>query len=1097
MEKYDAFYDAKDRLVDLVKMELIGPVADDEILDSKPLDVYVSGILWAQPLALFRESESDAEERREYETNCAIVDGQEFAEDEESAIPTEIEMEDGSDSVMSKAAIRKPSSMGIGLMLDKTTTQVCVTFSFGKYVHSEEEREYGTEGNTRIFHLYKRQQYRFNLMFDFSVDDITYTPIPSDESKALADMNIKITATKRIGKIGEKRLVTFSVLNNNYSQSKDVVLNENALFQCDVKIKALDGFFVPLNSEYIPDFDIEDEILSMQYKNVLSYAQGYGCATSWKENESGVCQEIFSEFVPVYETKQMRSPEVKDKELFCLQYLFSGNRTDIVTRLTSFVNLYHDWLNKQTLLAKTPEYSKFIKASENCLHKIAICEQRIRDGIRLLSTDDNVWQSFVLANKAMYYQRISMALMNNEIESEADFAKKSDAPMWYQFQLFYLLMIIPDFVDTNSKFKETVDLLWFPTGGGKTEAYLAVSAFIIFYERIMQHRLRYGTTIIMRYTLRLLTTQQFERAAALICSCERVRKEYRLGGNEISIGLWIGGDSTPNHISGDKGAASALEKLQAGDVLYEIADPVQITKCPYCGQELDAANYCIEHDHMKIICPHCGSLPIYTVDDDIYEYTPTLVISTVDKFARIVWEERAGRLFGCNIDTNKPRLIIQDELHLISGPLGTLTGLYESAVDRLCWGRNGIKPKIIASTATVKNAEYQVKGLYDRAYFQFPPSGLDYTDSFFAVQANKDEKPCRYYVGVSELGGSMTDLMIRLFSTLSIGDYLIAKEGFAQKVVDQYYTIIGYFNAIKELGTSSTVIRERMDSYIESLLNGKFVEYSKRAGVDTYEKNGKLFYKYGERIRSGELTSRKNATEVKRILNDLQICYTTDKKQVPALKYVLSSNMFSVGVDVNRLGLMVVYGQPKSNADYIQATGRVGRRNPGLVLCMYNSARSRDRSYYERFIQYHSCYYRYVEPTSVTPFSDRSIEKGLHSVFVALVRHLLPGMSGNSCAANFNKNTDAVKDLINYLLDRVKNIQPEAFQYAKRYLLEFSDMWNANATGMVYNKKLNKRGSPVVSLLISAEENNGDFSVLNSVRNVESSSNVFIDEGDL
>ena len=1104
MGKYDKFYDAKDYILGLVKTELIGPVQEQEVLESSPLNTYVCGILWAQPL---NPTGGKSEDECDFETNQVLVDssdvGDENNEESIKAVPTEPDLDDTGDDVIAKSALRKPSTMGVSVMLGADTTAVEATFSFGTYNHSEEIREYGNEGKTRRYHLYTRTQHSVKMHFDFSTEGIFYA---SDKVEKLKEYGISINATKRMGKLGQERLITFSISNDKHAQSQDVILNESALFQCQFDIETPTGEFVALDPGFSSIYDIEDEILAMQYRNIRNYAQGHGCATNFKI-KNGKCRFIQSEFIPVSEVRQMKPLEVEkeEQELFSLQYLSTGNKEEIIAGLSAFVGKYSKWLKEQSEYGKKAEFKKFGRAVTDCLNNISKCIDRLCDGISCLKSNDIAWRSFVLCNKSMYRQRVSMALINGDITSASEFTVKMDEPKWYPFQLFYLLMIIPDFVNEDSAYKDVVDLLWFPTGGGKTEAYLAVSAFIIFYERLSESRSFYGTTIIMRYTLRLLTIQQFERASALICACEEIRKAEHLGGNEISIGLWIGSGSAPNRL---KEAQDALEKLIAGEQLYELSTPVQITKCPYCGKVLSAANYKIDDDGMKIVCDDCGPLPIYIVDDDIYDKVPTLVISTVDKFARIVWEERTGRIFGCNIDTNKPRLIIQDELHLISGPLGTLTGLYESAIDKLCQDENGNKPKIIASTATVKNAAYQIAGLYGREHFQFPPSGLDSTNSFFAVQATKEEKPSRFYVGLSEQGGSMVDLMIRTYSVLSVADYFLsAYPEYDEKVVDQYYTIIGYFNAIKDLGTASTIVKERMRAYISSLLNGKFIAESKKLDIgksgndeEDDEQEGlqdskKEKYRYGCRMRPGELTSRRTSTEVKNILDELKKRYENDSDNSQVYKYILSSNMFSVGVDINRLGLMVVYGQPKSNSDYIQATSRVGRSNPGLVFCLYNAFRSRDRSYYERFNQYHSCFYRYVEPTSVTPFSQRSIEKGLHSVFIALVRHLVAGMEHNDTASKFSESDRTVQEIYRYLLARIKAIQPDAYSFAKDYLNAVIESWSDSVgQKLVYNNKLKgKFASQYMSLLVSAEEDSGDLPVLNSVRNVENSSNIFID----
>lgn len=1083
MGRYDEFYKAKDFIVGMLKTELVGPVKPDETLEMPPLSSYVSGILWPSSLKGVKSVEET-----DYEINAQLVDGVTDFDEEEGAVLSETPLEEN-DGTISKTSARKPSTMAITAMLGADVKSVKVKFSFGKYIHSEDKRTYGEDNKEMTVQLYTRKQYTTEFQFDFSQDKVVYLA-PNNE--VLDEFNIKIRATKRLGKIGESRLLSFSVTNELVAQQKDIVQNEGALFQCELELVPEGGHFVPLKTEFFNDTGVEDEILAMHYRKSYSFAQGHGCATAC-ESEGDICTLISSEFVPIYEFKQMKSRPTESR-LFSLKYLYSGDRKEIVYQLNGFIAEYFSWAQEQSTLGGSSEFSEYQRAVQSCLSKIETCIKRIQQGIDILAQDDTAWKAFVLCNEAMYQQRVGMALIKGNIKQRDEFATKVSDPTWYPFQLFYLIMIMPDFVK-GGEFRDVVDLLWFPTGGGKTEAYLGVSAFIIFYERLTNRRAEYGTTILMRYTLRLLTIQQFERASALICACEGIRREHNLGGNEISIGLWIGSESTPNKI---EDAKVALQKLMENSQkrIYG-GDPVQLTRCPYCGKPLDATNYHIENDEMTITCDCLGKLPVYIVDTDIYKKKPTLVVSTVDKFARIVWEERAGSLFGCNCgDVNKPQLIIQDELHLISGPLGTLTGLYESAIDRLCWDGNS-KPKIIASTATIKNAAYQVRGLYDREYFQFPPSGLNNDDSFFAIEATKDDRPCRYYVGTTEQGGSTTDLIVRTFSLLCLADYYLSKNKATPKeVVDQYYTIVGYFNAIRDLGSASTTLKERMYQTVNAMLNGKFVDYSKLYNI---EKNEHGKYKNPEGIiRTDELTSRKSSSEIREALMALNKAYNIDEDTY-ALKYVLSSNMFSVGVDIDRLGIMTMFCQPKTNAEYIQATSRVGRSNPGIVICMYNAFRSRDRSYYEQFQQYHSSFYRYVEPTSVTPFSDRSIEKGLHSVFVALVRHLVPNMESNYSAKKFDSSNTTVRELRNYVLARINSIQSDNCAIAKEYLDEFIADWeNRCSQNLVYNKNLlGKDAKAAESLLKSAETTTDVFPVLNSVRNVESGADVYVNFGDL
>ena len=350
-----------------------------------------------------------------------------------------------------------------------------------------------------------------------------------------------------------------------------------------------------------------------------------------------------------------------------------------------------------------------------------------------------------------------------------------------------------------------MDLLWFPTAGGKTEAYLGLTAFTLALRRLRARgqtdpqsaRGDGGVTVIMRYTLRLLTSQQFQRAAALICACELARESHGFGVEPFLIGMWVGSALTPN------GVAEAAEVLRGGRSLNG-GDPRQLKRCPWCGTRLITPDYTADADtaRLSIRCPeascefHHTDLPILLIDEEIYGRCPSLVIGTVDKFARLPWQKRAASLFGI-VDRHCPRhgylvpgvtnhpgthqakpraaplsnlpparvtgvsrflppeLIIQDELHLISGPLGTMVGLYEAAVDFLCMSNNPTDapavsgPKVIASTATVRRAGEQIAGLFGREVREFPQPGLSAKDSFFARLVDPDrENTGRKYVGI-------------------------------------------------------------------------------------------------------------------------------------------------------------------------------------------------------------------------------------------------------------------------------------------------------------------------------------------------------------
>jgi len=873
------------------------------------------------------------------------------------------------------------------------------------------------------------------------------------------------------------KLITVSVANAFEAPQQGKEQNEGAMFQCELHLQSDEGFR-PLYQSKPFEQSVEDNISSMQYRDIFNYAIGHGCSARYKDTST--INNIFSDFMPSKRVYQMKPGEVAKSDLLRLVYWRTANRDDACDNINDFISEYAKWRKTQELLAKSiVEYETPANVVLSCIDK---CIERLMHSVSVLRSNNNAWTAFKLMNEAMLLQRTKTKRLNDSDTMTVE---------WYPFQLAYILQIIPDITETETDFRNVVDLLWFPTGGGKTEAYLGVAAFVIFYRRLSGKPDNDGVSIIMRYTLRLLTIQQFERASALICACEHLRKVNEIVGGEISIGLWIGGGMTPNRIDGDGGAISVLAKLrdEPGKRINE-GNPVQITSCPWCNSNIDLDGYEIVDGNRLIIrcnknpkCEFNSGLPIYVVDEDIYRVRPTLLLSTIDKFARLAWEVKSKALFG-DTHCSPPELIIQDELHLISGPLGSLTGIYEIGVDYLC-SQNGKSPKVIASTATVKNASEQIKNIFNRSTFQFPPGGINYYDSFFAVRANESERPSRTYVGLCETGGTLADLMIRVYANMMFIKALFIKQGKPEQVVDQFSTIVGYFNAIRDLGGADNIINDRIYSYIRTLTNRKFISAASNAGLVLGD------------VRTGsheELTSRKTSKEIKETLNNLGLKYT----DYGYYSYILASNMLSVGIDIERLGVMTMYNQPKTNAEYIQATSRVGRQNPGLVLTMYSGSRSRDKSHYEQFGFYHKAFYQYVEATSVTPFSARAVEKAMHCVFVVMLRLVEEQLCENDKVVNFRANAPYVKKAMDFILTRVNEIFPAGASYAEEYLVYVASIWEElaieNPDTLVY--KSYNEGK--YSLLESGEQDKlTDFpATLNSLRNVEPSANIFVRERD-
>lgn len=645
---------------------------------------------------------------------------------------------------------------------------------------------------------------------------------------------------------------------------------------------------------------------------------------------------------------------------------------------------------------------------------------------------------------------------------------------WRPFQLGFILLAVASVADREHPEREVMDLLWFPTGGGKTEAYLALIAFLAFYRRLSAGDgpdSGAGVAAIMRYTLRLLTTQQFARATSVLLACEAIRRgrihssgvsRDELGRTPFSIGLWVGGEAVPNKV---KAAASALAGAS------DQPTPKQLVHCPSCRERLvwqhdeqaDSIHVLCENEECLLFDPQ-APLPVWTVDEDVYRTRPTLLIGTIDKFAQIVRRKEISDLFGLSTG-RPPDLILQDELHLISGPLGTVAGLYEAAIDRM-FSSGGARPKIIGSTATIRRASEQVTSLFQRKTAQFPPSCLDAEDSAFAVV--DPDAPGRLYAGITTAGRSAKFTLQAVAASL-----LQSADGGTtdDRERDPYWTLVSYFNSLRELGGALVLMQDDVNDSLKLLAQRRNEPPRHPESIE-------------------ELTSRRTQAEVREMLDRLATPVTQG-----ALDVVLATNMLSVGVDIPRLGLMMVNGQPKGIAEYIQATSRVGRGGvPGLIVAVLNNAKARDRSHYERFPTWHETLYRDVEPTSVTPFAPRARDRALHAVLVALVRHLVDGMLEKP---KLNDDAvDAAKSLIDDIVQRSTEIDPDEADDMKRELENCLDTWKFRAPGSYWIPHVSRsRGSS--SLLQDAERAAmlravgrlpGDaWPTLNSMRSVEAS----------
>ena len=678
---------------------------------------------------------------------------------------------------------------------------------------------------------------------------------------------------------------------------------------------------------------------------------------------------------------------------------------------------YATWIDGQ--LRQLPEDAARAQVSRDLMARAGRAKDRIQAGIEALD-QPSVLDAFRIANRA-----IATAIRQRNCQGAPGATPSAEAPpAWRPFQLAFLLTNIAGVVDGEHPDRKVVDLLFFPTGGGKTEAYLGLAAFTMVLRRLRDPSIHSaGLSVIMRYTLRLLTLDQLGRAATLICALELERQNDvpTLGSWPFEIGLWVGQTATPNAM-GKKGDLNRYS-ARARTISFLNDDkrkpsPIPLENCPWCGTKFRKDSFTLlpdanEPTDLRIMCVsrRCAfharrqarGLPILAVDDPIYRRLPAFIIATVDKFANLPWIGETAGLFGrverYDVDgfygptrvgmgralerpLPPPDLIIQDELHLISGPLGTMVGFYETAVDALCAspvGHEGQRPKIVASTATVRRAERQIRGVFGRANVDiFPPPGPDRRDSFFAKTASPAERHPRTYVGVAAQGRNLKVVLLRTYlALLSAGQKAWQEDRGARNPdnpADPYMTLVGYFNSLRELGGSRRIVEDEVRTRL-----GDYGRRRRRLNMDQ-----RLFADRTQFAEPRELTSRVSTNEVADTKRRLDLPFR-EKERVDV---ALATNMISVGLDITRLGLMVVLGQPKTAAEYIQATSRVGRddQRPGLVVTLLNVHRPRDRSHYERFGAWHESFYRAVEATSVTPFSPRAIDRGIAAITVALAR---------------------------------------------------------------------------------------------------------------
>lgn len=999
-------------LVRTLSLDLVGPgpghpLEAEQLWESEPPSRwYLTGFLVPS-----RAPESQRYDPESPETLDAVVGSEEGTGDD--------------DVEPDQAPARKvflPSSMGVSVLVPPGAKHLDADVFWGDY-----HKIAGNDPERPDRKIWQRKQQKRSVIVELPNDE-KLSRIELEESRGVC-----LYISARDGNplpLGTRAVSVFVV--NERDPSAEERAEEGHIFQVELVLRLeKDGGFVPRpNLRSHGDGDADEGIADLQYRDAFEFAVGHGVSTHAVVDD-GRCFEVRTCWIPTANVEKVDPTKIAGVELSMEKLAEVKSLAGAKAALGALSTEYAVWIKAQR--AAAPQQGTRGEVAKDLLDRCEVARKRIEQGIDELA-DPRVLEAFQLANRTM-----AAAARQRTAQLKGWRPSQVPAPTWHPFQLAFLLMNLRGIARPTDGEREVLDLLFFPTGGGKTEAYLGLAAFTLALRRLRDPSITSsGVSVLMRYTLRLLTLDQLGRAATLICALELERQKdvEKLGKWPFEIGLWVGRKATPNRIGkkGDNDRQSARARTIAfqNDSKYKPA-PIPIENCPWCGTKFEATSFWLtpnadQPTDLRIICANedCSftrnnPLPIIAVDEPMYRRLPCFIIATVDKFASLPWLGAPGKLFG-KVDRYDaagfygpsdgagvgsklkhplppPDLIIQDELHLISGPLGTMVGLYETAVEALCKqtiNDKTVLPKIVASTATVRRAEAQVRALFGRAHVDvFPPPGPNRRNSFFAETVSAEKKNPRLYVGIAAQGRSLKVVFLRAFlALLSAAKKHYDAEGGAANATnpaDPYMTLLGYFNALRELGGSRRIVEDE----VRSRLQGYF-RHRRIGEVDS------PFVDRTIQFEAIELTSREPTNRVAQAKRRLALPFAEDGR----VDVALATNMISVGLDIPRIGLMVVLGQPKTSAEYIQATSRVGRNEerPGLVVTLLNVHKPRDRSHYERFEAYHESFYRAVEATSVTPFAPRAVDRGLAAVLVSLARHGEASLTPAARAADLAQN---------------------------------------------------------------------------------------------
>jgi hypothetical protein len=1053
------YQEARQRLVEWLKTRLMGPFNSETSveIEGHPLNSYEIGVVF--PI-IKGDSQLDNKSTED-------VEGLNNKSENE---------DDSTEPAKRKVVYQPPSSAGLSFYVKETDG---ISLHISGEVHKFIKKE--VVGNNI--------QYEESNKIVF-YEDYDFSKIEISTSKSWFMVFDKCEIAKCMLKVRPYRdqgyIITVAIVNtqeildveHNTKIKFNTALNQKALFGVQLSCVVKKG---QLREYPRADFSLlsdDEQELDVRYRDTKIYGVGHGASVNWKSN-NGVVDEVCLDFLPTVEVPQVTADIDVDKQ--CLQLAFLSGKSEpndenITHYLGKFIHGYEAWIEETQTNSKLSNQEK--KAGHRITSRMRESHTRMQSTLNTLRQSPDVMHVFKIANRAMLEQMKNIDVVRGKSICEENYC-------WRPFQLAFLLTVLESVINDEDDYRDVVDLIWFPTGGGKTEAYLGVISLLIAWRRNKYPTSGHGTNVIMRYTLRLLTTQQFERACFVIFALEKLRKsnpEFGLGTKSISIGLWVGGATSPNTY---RKAKEIVEDIcHDSNSRYKLV----VHKCPWCHTEFSGTdNYIAKDDKFSFKClnmacdfggAHSEVLPCAVVDEELYRSPPTLVFGTIDKFARLTREPRAGAFFGGK-GVRPPELIVQDELHLISGELGSIAGLYEAGIETVLQYK-GVYPKYIASTATIRNATEQVSRLYGKDVSVFPPPGLNSDDSYFAKTVPIATKPGRLYLGYMPTMLNRSDSLKPLAANLLVApDLLFSEDKDKEALLDAWWTQVVYHSSLVSVGKSQNVYNYEIPKQTDYWWKNTFpnrVEHPVRK-------------KY---LTVPQLTSLSTVFENAKTFSLLEKPVGHPR----AIDAVLATNMVSVGLDVSRLAVMIINGQPLTTAEYIQASSRVGRGEvPGIVVANLYKNQARSLSHYENFRGYHESFYRFVEPTSVTPFTYQSRKKALPAALLIAMRHSIDELSHNQGAFKLDINNAEVKKVIQLLEARLRKSGPKKSQsVVSEHVDQLINEWacevevcKKSSESLVYvEDSVGFSSREVIPLLRNFEKGQkGLWDVMNSMRNVE------------